>query len=398
MSATVVVMMGLVTGLAATAAPAETSVASPAQVKIEQARIAIAKDPGRCQGHTDLALALARRARETSDPAFYAQAEAALEKCLAVSPDDREALKVRAWVLLGQHRFAEARDLATALNKRVPDDLTVYGLLTDAQAELGNYAEAEAACQWMLDLRPGNVPGLTRAAYLRELFGDLDGALELMSAAYQQTPFSETEDRAWILTQLGHLHLAAGRPAEAETVLRRALDEFPGYHYALGQLASVRTAQGRHQEAADLMRRRYQAAPHPENLYEMAQALERSGQAAPARAAYAEFERVARAEMEQADNANHELVYYYADHASRPTEALALARKELVRRRDVHTLAAYAWALHASGRPAEAQRQMRQALEVGTRDPELRRRAEVIDRAARRTASGARLRLTRTGS
>jgi len=392
MSATLVVMMGLVTGLAATAAPAETSVASPAQVKIEQARIAIAKDPGRCQGHTDLALALARRARETSDPAFYAQAEAALEKCLAVSPDDREALKVRAWVRLGQHRFAEARDLATALNKRVPDDLTVYGLLTDAQAELGNYAEAEAACQWMLDLRPGNVPGLTRAAYLRELFGDLDGALELMSAAYQQTPFSETEDRAWILTQLGHLHLAAGRPAEAETVLRRALDEFPGYHYALGQLASVRTAQGRHQEAADLMRRRYQAAPHPENLYEMAQALERSGQAAPARVAYAEFERVARAEMEQADNANHELVYYYADHASRPAEALALARKELVRRRDVHTLAAYAWALHASGRPAEAQWQMRQALEVGTRDPELRRRAEVIDRAARRTASGARLR------
>ena len=31
----------------------------------------------------------------------------------------------------------------------------------------------------MLDLRPGNLPGLTRAAYLRELFGDLDGSVEL---------------------------------------------------------------------------------------------------------------------------------------------------------------------------------------------------------------------------
>ena len=30
----------------------------------------------------------------------------------------------------------------------------VYGLLTDAHVELGNYAEAEKACQWMLDLRP----------------------------------------------------------------------------------------------------------------------------------------------------------------------------------------------------------------------------------------------------
>ena len=53
--------------------------------------------------------------------------------------------------------------------------MLVYGFLVDAYAELGDYAEAEKAAQWMLDLRPGNVPGLTRAAYLRELFGDLDG-------------------------------------------------------------------------------------------------------------------------------------------------------------------------------------------------------------------------------
>jgi cytochrome c-type biogenesis protein CcmH/NrfG len=67
-------------------------------------------------------------------------------------------------VRLGQHRFAEARDLAAALNKRVPDDVTVYRLLTDAQAELGDYTEAEAACQWMLDLGRATCPALTRAA------------------------------------------------------------------------------------------------------------------------------------------------------------------------------------------------------------------------------------------
>jgi tetratricopeptide (TPR) repeat protein len=385
MSRTLVVTMGFVTGLAVTTvrpAAADVAVASPAQRRIEQARSVIARDPGRCQGHNDLALALARRARETSDPALYAQAEQALQKCLAVSPDDLEALKVRAWVFLGQHRFAEARDLAIALNKRVPDDVMVYGLLTDAQAELGNYKEAEAACQWMLDLRPGNVPGLTRAAYLRELFGDLDGALELMASAYQQTPPSEVEDRAWILTQIGHLQLTARRPAEAEAVLQQALAQFPGYHYALGQMAHVRTAQGRHQEAVELLRQRYQAAPHPENLYELAEALERAGRTADARAAYAEFERKARAEMEGADNANRELIYYYADHTSRAAEALALARREVARRRDVQTAAAYAWALHASGRPAEAKKEMQAALTVGTRDPELRRRADFIARAA----------------
>jgi hypothetical protein len=147
-------------------------------------------------------------------------------------------------------------------------------------------------------------------------------------------------------------------------------------------MARVRTAQGRHEEAVDLLRQRYQAAPHAENLYELAEALGRAGRAADAGAAYADFERKARAEMEGADNANRELVYYYADHTFRAAEALTLARSELARRRDVHTVAAYAWALHASSRPAEAQKEMQAALTVGTRDPELRRRADVIARAA----------------
>jgi len=54
----------------------------------------------------------------------------------------------------------------------------------DANAELGNYAEAVKAPQWLLDLRPRNVAGLTRAAYLRELHGDLRGSMELMHMAY----------------------------------------------------------------------------------------------------------------------------------------------------------------------------------------------------------------------
>ena len=51
---------------------------------------------------------------------------------------------------------------AQALNKRAPDDLLVYGLLGDAHLELGEYPEAEEALQWMMNLRPGNVAGLTR--------------------------------------------------------------------------------------------------------------------------------------------------------------------------------------------------------------------------------------------
>jgi hypothetical protein len=97
----------------------------------------------------------------------------------------------------------------------------------DANVELGLYNDAVAAAQWMLDLRPGNIPGLTRAAYLRELHGNLKGALELMQMAYDATPFGETEDRAWILTQIAHLHFVGGDLSKAENYSTNALAVFP---------------------------------------------------------------------------------------------------------------------------------------------------------------------------
>jgi hypothetical protein len=81
----------------------------------------------------------------------------------------------------------------------------------------------------MLDLRPGNVAGLTRAAYLRELHGDLPGALELTQMAYDATPYQEFQDRAWLLMQRAHLHLIAGNLDQAETFTRGALELFPNY-------------------------------------------------------------------------------------------------------------------------------------------------------------------------
>jgi tetratricopeptide (TPR) repeat protein len=344
---------------------------SPAARKVELARKAIAANPKSVQGYTDLALALARRARETSDTNFYTQAEAALGQALAIEPSNFAALKVQVWLLLGRHEFAQALEKATILNQRAPDDVLVYGFLCDANVELGNYADAEKAAQWMLDLRPGNVPALTRVAYLRELFGDLEGAVEAMNLAYQGTSPTETEDRAWILAQVGHLRLIEGRAADAGRVLNQALALFPGYHYALGYLANVRMAQQRFAEAVTLLEQRYRSAPHPENLFALAEALHQAGREDEARAAFHQFEKSSRAEMNDADNANHELIAYYANYAGKPEEALRIAKRELARRRDVYTLAAYAWALHVAGDDVEARRRMQQALKIGIKDPKL---------------------------
>lgn len=351
---------------------------SPAQVSIQKAEQDIAKKPEHYPYYNALAMAYARRARETSDVAYYGKAEETLKRSFAISPDNYEGLKVKTWLLLGRHEFAKALEVAKDLNKRTPDDVTVYGYLADANAELGNYKDAVTAVQWMLDLRPGNVAGLTRAAYLRELHGDIPGALELMQMAYDATPYQEFEDRAWLLTQLAHLHFVAGNLEKAETYAHGAIGLFPNYHYALGALGQIRMAQGKYGEAAAYFQKRYDAAPHAENLYALAEALERAGRHNEADASFTVFEEKALAESGQADNANHELIAYYIDFAKEPAKALRLAERELERRHDVFTIDAHAWSLAASGDYNRANEEIQRALAVGVKDPRLLQHAREI--------------------
>jgi tetratricopeptide (TPR) repeat protein len=361
---------------------------TPAEIGIQKAQELIAKHPDHVAYYSGLAMAYARRARETSDVAYYTKADEVVDQALKIAPGDFEALKVRTWLLLGRHEFAKAALAAAELNKRVPDDITVYGYLADANAELGNYGEAVKAAQWMLDLRTGNVAGLTRAAYLRELHGDLSGAIDLMQMAYDATAFQESEDRAWLLTQVAHLHFLDGDLKQAEAYAQGALELFPGYHYALGSLAQVRMAQGRFDDAVMLLKQRYDAAPHAENLFSLAEALDRAGRKDDAAAAFAEFEKKALAESTIADNANHELMTYYTDVAHQPEKSLAIARAELERRHDVYTLDAYAWALAASGDYGRAQSEIQKALAVGVKDPRILQHAASISAKVRPEAAG----------
>ena len=157
---------------------------------------------------------------------------------------------------------------------------------------------------------------------------------------------------------------------------------FPGYHYALGNLAKVRIQQKRYDEAVELLRQRYQAAPHAENLFDLARALQWAGHTEEAQKAFAEFEQKSLLETNRGDNSNHELIFYYADYASQPAKALEVARREYARRHDVFTLDCYAWALHLNGRNAEALKQIKTALAVGIRDANFFRHAGEIALAA----------------
>jgi tetratricopeptide (TPR) repeat protein len=348
------------TGIAANLSPTEQSIA--------EARKAISEKPEEYAGYNLLAAALVRRGQETSGGAFFNQAEDALKKSLELAPNNFDAGKIQVSILLGKHEYPAALDTAKTLNKKMPDDVMVYGLLTDADLALGNYKDAEDAAQWMLNLRPGNRPALINAAGLRELFGDSEGAYELVELAYQSTPPTDIPARASLLAQMGHLRFASGNIDSAEKLLQQALTVYPAYPAALGNLAELRIAQTRYQDAVTLLQQRYQSVPRPSNIYRLAEALQLAGQGSDAEKAFTEFERQALEQSDKKDNADRELTFYYADHARRPAKALKVAEQEFSWRRDVYTLDAYAWALHVNGRDMEARTQIEDALAVGIRD------------------------------
>ena len=84
------------------------------------------------------------RARESGDPSFYALADDAAQRALAIDDADANALVLAGEVALAQHDFARALNLGERARAVNPDVVATYGVLTDALVELGRYDDAVA--------------------------------------------------------------------------------------------------------------------------------------------------------------------------------------------------------------------------------------------------------------
>ena len=185
--------------------PAETTTPSKVDQRILRARQAIDKMPNSSDGYNQLAAAYMQKARETANFDYNASADDALTRSLAVEPDNYDALKLRSKLQLTYHRFADALETARrAQNVRV-DDHDVWGQITDALVELGEYTAAVRAAQKMVDLRPDS-SAYARVSYLRELHGDTNGAIQAMTAAVKAANPNDPEGVAWCRTQSAVLH------------------------------------------------------------------------------------------------------------------------------------------------------------------------------------------------
>ncbi len=115
---------------------------SSGDAEIDAAQKVIEKAPEMAVGYNKLAIVYIRRARETGDFSLNSKAQTAVSRALEIQPDNYDAKKLEASLLLTFHRFQEALKAATELQQTHPQDSFIYGVLTDSNVELGNYQQA----------------------------------------------------------------------------------------------------------------------------------------------------------------------------------------------------------------------------------------------------------------
>jgi tetratricopeptide (TPR) repeat protein len=354
---------------------------SPGRIdqRILQAQQAIERSPNRSDGYNQLASAYMQKARETADFAFNANADDALTRSLSVEPDNYDALKLRAKLQLTYHRFAEALETAHRAQFTRTDDHDVWGQITDALVELGDYPGAVKAAQRMVDLRPDS-SAYARVSYLRSLHGDTTGAIVAMKAAVKAANPNDREGLAWCLVQLGSELMNAGRLEAAENQFDEALRIFPEHHLALQGKARARLAAGDLQGSVQLYEREQKQKPAADAAQALGDLYTLLGRADAARSEYEKFESLERDNAALERSWRH-LLNYWLDHGQNLEQALSLSRQEYESRKDIFTCDSLAWALFKTGQVEEAKKLINEALRTGTKDARINYHAGIIFKA-----------------
>ncbi|HEX2631087.1 MAG TPA: tetratricopeptide repeat protein [Chitinophagaceae bacterium] len=309
-------------------------------------------------------------------PYYYPAILQILDGVLSIDGKNFEALVYKASVKMSQHQFAEAKTLAEKARSVNPDNAYVYGVLVDANVELGNYEEAVQVSDKMQALKP-SLESYSRASYLREIYGDYNGAIEAMKLAVQ-AGLPGSEPQCWSKKTLAHLYEKTGQWKNAEIQYREILAMRPSYAFALEGLAKVAKQNKNFVEALQLLEQASAIMPEFSFQEEMAAIYELEGNKQAAQDKYDQVIKMLKEDEASGHIVALEMCRVYMK-AGMYTKALEYAKLEYASRPlNIDVNSAMAWASYMNKEQEKATGYMKTALRTGSKDPELRERAAMI--------------------
>jgi tetratricopeptide (TPR) repeat protein len=333
---------------------------------IARAQSHLREVPGDYVAWAALGSAYTERARVTADPTYYPKADGALRRSLKLRPSGNPAALVGLGALANaRHEFATARALARRALRADPYSADAYGVLADAQTQLGNARAATDAVQHMLDLRPG-LAAYARASYDLEQQGRLSDAAALMQRALADAV--DPADIAFCRYQLGELAWRTGRLGAAATEYTAGQAADPAYLPLLAGQGRVAAARGQTHTALTDYAQLTARYPSPGYLMEYANLLRAAGQRTRADQQLALADAALR--LFRANGGTDDLgAAQLALAKGHPRQAVLAARREWARRHFADVADILGWALHKSGADAEAISYTRKAERLGARNP-----------------------------
>jgi tetratricopeptide (TPR) repeat protein len=355
---------------------------------VDQLQARLQQNPDSANGYAQLGLALLQQVRLTNDLSLYARAGKALDEALVRDPQQIDALIGQGILAAALHDFRGALGWAGQAWAINPFRAETLGVMVDGQVELGRYDEAVQTLQRMVDLRP-DLNSYSRVSYMRELYGDVDGALAAMQAAVQTAP-PGGESWLWTLTHVGHLYMNRGDLAQAAAIYTQVLASRADYPYAMAGMARVQAAQGNTAQAIALYEQIIEQLPLPEFVIALGELYEAAGQLEPAHQQYELVDVIQQLNAAAGMNTDLEMALFNASHGADPAAAMEQARAAYAQRPTIYAADALAWALYHDGDYDEAWRYSQEAQRLGTRDALLHFHAGMIaqkrgDAAAART-------------
>lgn len=337
----------------------------------------IEKMPDSPLGYNQLAVLYIKKARSTGDFSLNSKAETAIQKALTIKPDDISAQKLKASLHLTFHRFQDALELGTELQRKLPNDAFVYGVLTDANTELGNYQKAVEAAQKMMDIRP-DTASYARAAHQRSLHGDHEGAVELFKLAARTADPNDKEAQSWCIVQVGDELWKYGKYAEAEKIYDEALQNFPNYYLAIAGKGRARAAQGDFENAIKFLTEANNRVPNVETAILLGDMYAKQGDAEKAKQQY-DLVQIIEQKI-GVNNDQKRLAMLWADQNVKLDEALAIAQREHAMRKDIFTADTLSWVLYKKGKFQEAKKASDEARRLKTNDARILYHAGMIEK------------------
>lgn len=314
-------------------------------------------------------LLLIERARLNGMPDDYLQAQRLLARYASNGGAPASLCEAHARLNFVLHRLAQSSAALSTCNG-VMNPAEATALAADIAFYSGRYAQAQAGYQALLN-RTGSSSQHIRMAFYRWKTGAPAEAAALLEASERRYHGGSATTMAWLKLQRGLLAWERGRLDEALALYQLAADVMPGWWAVDEQIAEVLRIQGDTAGARERLQRLVERNGRPEHMDELARLLREGPTPEAAQPWIQRAQAIYRARLSEFPEAaiGHALEHFLQ--FGTPSEALALARRNVELRPYGDAQIMLAAALFRAGQAGEAANRIRQIQASGWQTAQL---------------------------